>query len=68
MPGQDERPDLYTLLEPLVAERPDVNPWVLISPGGMQYFPDYELLEAMLGVPVGKASARSPVRSSCQSD
>jgi hypothetical protein len=56
MPGQDERPDLYTLLEPLVAERPEVNPWVLISPGGMQYFPDYELLEAMLGVPVGEGA------------
>ncbi|MDQ3762376.1 MAG: hypothetical protein M3460_12040 [Actinomycetota bacterium] len=51
MPGQEERPDLYTLLEPLIAERPEVNPWVLISPGRMQYFPDYTLLEMMLGVP-----------------
>jgi hypothetical protein len=52
MPGQDEPADLFALLEPLVAQRPETNPWVLVSPGGMQYLPDYELLEAMLGVPV----------------
>ena len=48
MPGQDEPSDLYALLEPLVTQRPKMNPWVLISPGGMQYLPDYKLLEAML--------------------
>ncbi|MGH3965097.1 MAG: N-6 DNA methylase [Pseudonocardiaceae bacterium] len=42
--------------EPLVAQRPETNPWVLISPGGMQYFPDYQLLEAMLGVPIGEGA------------
>ncbi|MGH3981836.1 MAG: hypothetical protein ACRDST_03860 [Pseudonocardiaceae bacterium] len=35
-------------------QRPELNPWVPISPGGMQYLPDYTLLEAMLGVPVGE--------------
>ncbi|MGH3684561.1 MAG: hypothetical protein ACRDRU_01770 [Pseudonocardiaceae bacterium] len=52
MPEQDEPPDLFALLEPLVTQRPKTNPWVLVSPGGMQYLPDYELLEAMLSVPV----------------
>ena len=56
MPGQDEPSDLYALLEPLVAQRPEMNPWVPISPGGMQYLPDYTLLEAMLGVPVGEGA------------
>jgi len=52
MPHQDEPPDLYALLEPLVAQRPEVNPWALDSLGGMQYVPDYMLLEHMLSVPV----------------
>ncbi len=56
MAGQDEPSDLYALLEPLVAQRPEMNPWVLISPGGMQYFPDYQLLEAMLSVPTGEGA------------
>lgn len=52
MPPQQESPDLFPLLEPLAARRPQMNPWVLVSPGGMRYVPDYALLEAMLGVPV----------------
>ncbi|MGH3514933.1 MAG: hypothetical protein ACRDQI_06430 [Pseudonocardiaceae bacterium] len=48
--------DLYALLAPLVAERPEMNPWVRLSPGIMQYFPDYQLLEAMLGVPIGEGA------------
>ncbi len=56
MPKQDEPLDLFTLLEPLVAQRPETNPWVLISPGTTQYVPDYQLLEAMLGVPVGEGA------------
>jgi hypothetical protein len=53
---RDEPADLYALLEPLVAQRPESNPWVLVSPGDMQYFPDYPLLEAMLGVPIGEGA------------
>jgi hypothetical protein len=53
---RDEPSDLYTLLEPLVAQRPESNTWVLVSSGAMQYFPDYTLLEAMLGVPIGEGS------------
>jgi hypothetical protein len=56
MPGQDEPSDLFALLEPLVTQRPEMNPWVRTSPGGMQYVPDYPLLEAMLGVPVGEGA------------
>jgi len=48
--------DLYVLLAPLVAQRPEMNPGVRISPGGTQYFPDYQLLEAMLGVPIGEGA------------
>ncbi len=56
MPGQGEPSDLYALLEPLVAQHPETNPWVLVSPGEMQYCPDYKLLETMLGVPVGEGA------------
>jgi hypothetical protein len=56
MAGPDEPSDLYALLEPLVAQRPDTNPWAAVSPGEMRYFPDYELLEAMLGVPIGEGA------------
>ena len=56
MAFRDEPADLYALLEPLVAQRPESNPWVLISPGNMQYVPDYTLLEAMLGVPIGEGA------------
>jgi hypothetical protein len=52
----DEPSDLYALLAPLVAQRPETNPWVRLSPGGMQYFPDYQLLEGMLGVPIGEGA------------
>lgn len=55
-PASDEPADLYALLAPLVAQRPEMNPWVRISPGGMQYSPDYQLLEAMLEVPVGEGA------------
>ncbi|MCA1705840.1 MAG: hypothetical protein LC808_22285 [Actinobacteria bacterium] len=47
---------MYALLEPLVAQRPEMNPWALMSPGRMQYLPDYPLLEAMLDVPVGEGA------------
>ncbi len=56
MPSSDEPSDLYALLEPLVAQRPETNPWLIVPPGDMQYFPDYPLLEAMLGIPIGEGA------------
>lgn len=54
MPG-DELPDLFSLLEPILAVKPFVNPWVRIQ-DVLGYRADYGTLEELLAVPVTEGS------------
>ena len=52
-----EREDVFESFEEAIRSRPDSNPWSLGVDGGPpRYLPDYELLEKLVGIPVGEGS------------
>lgn len=50
-----EREDVFDGFEESIRARPDSNPWLLDeTTGAATYLPDHELLETLVGIPVGE--------------
>jgi len=52
-----EQGDVFDAFEEAIAARLDVNPWHSDQTGRAQYSPDHELLETLIGIPVGEGRA-----------
>jgi hypothetical protein len=50
-----EREDVFDDFEAAIRSRPDTNPWLLDgATGRATYLPDHELLQTLIGIPVGE--------------
>jgi hypothetical protein len=49
--------DVFDAFEEVIAARPDISPWCSDEDGLVQYRPDHELLEDLVGIPVGEGRA-----------
>lgn len=55
--GVLDNADVFDAFEDAIAARPDINPWCCDGDGRVQYRPDHELLEELVGIPVGEGRA-----------
>lgn len=49
--------DVFDAFEGAISARPDTNPWCANDDGVPTYSPDHQLLETLLGIPVGEGRA-----------
>ena len=49
-----DREDVFDSFEAAIRARPESNPWHLDDAGRATYLPDHELLETLIGIPVGE--------------